>query len=106
MMICDDHEVVRTGLANLLAETDIEIVAEAVTGKDALKSVRKKAGYHLLDVPCPTATASPLEKLREKCREQSHHVLIHNNPTYITQAVTWGASDTCSGDLRGRILSR
>ena len=36
MLICDDHEVIRTGLASLLAGTDIEIVGEAANGKDAL----------------------------------------------------------------------
>ena len=37
LLVCDDHEVIRTGLASLLAGTDIEIVAEASDGKEALK---------------------------------------------------------------------
>ena len=32
LLVADDHEVIRTGLATLLAGTDIEIVAEAATG--------------------------------------------------------------------------
>ena len=37
ILIADDHEVIRTGLASLLAGTDIEIVAEAANGKEAIK---------------------------------------------------------------------
>jgi DNA-binding NarL/FixJ family response regulator len=32
LLIADDHLVIRTGLASLLAGTEIEIVAEAVSG--------------------------------------------------------------------------
>ena len=31
LLVCDDHEVIRTGLATLLAGTEIEIVAEATS---------------------------------------------------------------------------
>ena len=37
LLIADDHEVVRTGLASLLAGSDIKIVAEADSGPEAVK---------------------------------------------------------------------
>ena len=54
ILIADDHEVIRTGLASLLAGSDIEIVAEAANGKDAVKQAEK---FHpdviLLDIRMP-----------------------------------------------------
>ena len=41
LLVCDDHEVIRTGLTSLLAGTDIQIVGEAATGKDALRLAQK-----------------------------------------------------------------
>ena len=37
LLVCDDHQVIRTGLASLLAGTEIEIVGEADSGKEALR---------------------------------------------------------------------
>ena len=54
LLICDDHEVIRTGLASLLAGTDIEIVGEAANGKDALRLAQKdKPDVILLDIRMP-----------------------------------------------------
>ena len=77
LMVCDDHEVVRTGLATLLAGTNIEIVAEAVNGKDALKVRRKKSRISFCSMSaCPAATASPpWRNCAKSAREQSDHVL-------------------------------
>ena len=41
LLVCDDHEVIRTGLATLLTGTDIEIVGEAATGKETLEQAEK-----------------------------------------------------------------
>lgn len=41
ILICDDHPLVRQGLRNLLeVQDDMEIIAEASNGKEALKLVR------------------------------------------------------------------
>ena len=96
LMICDDHEVIRTGLASLLAGTDIEIVAEAVTGKDALKVAQKeKPDIILLDIRMPDGDGlSTLEKLRQKVPESKVIMFsMHDNPTFIARAVALGAGD-------------
>jgi DNA-binding NarL/FixJ family response regulator len=108
-MICDDHEVLRTGLASLLAGTDIKIVAEAVTGKDALKVAQKeKPDIILLDVRMPDGDGmATLEKLRQKVPESKVIMFsIHDNPTYIARAVAWGASDyLLKGSSRNDIIA-
>ena len=109
LMICDDHEVVRTGLATLLAGTDIEIVAEAVTGKDALKVAQKeKPDIILLDVRMPDGDGiATLEELRQKVPATKVIMFsMNDNPTYIAQAVAWGASDyLLKGSSRDNIIA-
>ena len=41
VVIADDHEVVRKGLATLLEGSDVKIVGEATTGEEAIKLTRK-----------------------------------------------------------------
>ena len=54
-IIADDHAVVRTGLASLLeAETDIDVVAEAEDGEEAVRSVlRHKPDVVVMDLMMP-----------------------------------------------------
>ena len=67
-LICDDHQVIRTGLASLLAGTEIEIVGEADSGKEALRLAQKlKPDVILLDIRMPDGDGlATLEKLRAK----------------------------------------
>jgi DNA-binding NarL/FixJ family response regulator len=96
LLICDDHEVIRTGLACLLAGTDIQIVAEAANGKDAIKAaLKEKPDVILLDIRMPDGDGlSTLEKLRSKIPESKVVMLsTYDNPTYIARAVALGACD-------------
>ncbi len=96
LLICDDHEVIRTGLASLLAGTEIEIVGEATSGKDALRLAQKdKPDVILLDIRMPDGDGlSVLEKLRSKVPESKVVMLsTYDNPTYIARSVALGAAD-------------
>jgi len=96
LLIADDHEVIRVGLANLLARTDIEIVAQAANGKQCLKLAEKhKPDVVLLDVRMPDGDGlETLQKLRQKVPKSKVVMLsTFDNPTYIARAVALGASD-------------
>ncbi len=96
LLIADDHEVIRTGLASLLAGTDIEIVAEAATGKDTLKQALKcKPDVILLDIRMPDGDGiATLEKLRAKVPASKVVMMsTYDNPTYVARAVALGAAD-------------
>jgi DNA-binding NarL/FixJ family response regulator len=96
LLICDEHEVIRTGLACLLAGTDIQIVAEAANGKDVIKAaLKEKPDVILLDIRMPDGDGlSTLEKLRAKMPECRVVMLsTYDNPTYIARAVALGACD-------------
>jgi DNA-binding NarL/FixJ family response regulator len=96
LLIADDHEVIRTGLATLLSGSGIEIVAEAATGKEAVEQAEKvQPDVVLLDIRMPDGDGlATLEKLRAKV-PQSQVVMLstYDNPTYIARAVALGASD-------------
>jgi DNA-binding NarL/FixJ family response regulator len=53
--ICDDHQIVRAGFKQFFSEiTDIEVVAEATNGKEALEIARKGiCDVMLLDINMP-----------------------------------------------------
>jgi DNA-binding NarL/FixJ family response regulator len=54
-LLVDDHKIMRQGLAQILSETaDIEVVAEASNGREALELVRSRAlDVVVLDVSMP-----------------------------------------------------
>lgn len=109
LLICDDHEVIRTGLACLLAGTDIQIVAEAANGKDVIKAaLKEKPDVILLDIRMPDGDGlSTLEKLRAKVPESRVVMLsTYDNPTYIARAVALGACDyVLKGSPREAIIA-
>jgi DNA-binding NarL/FixJ family response regulator len=108
LLICDDHEVIRTGLNTLLQGTDIQIVGEAANGKDALKvALKEKPDVILLDIRMTDGDGlATLEKLRQKVPECKVVMLsTYDNPTYIARAVALGACDyVLKGSSRDAII--
>jgi len=96
LLIADDHEVIRKGLASLLAGTDIEIVAEAASGKETVKLAEQhRPNVILLDIRMPDGDGlSTLEKLRAKVPDSAVVMLsTYDNPTYVARSVALGAAD-------------
>jgi DNA-binding NarL/FixJ family response regulator len=96
LLIADDHEVIRTGLASLLTGSNIEIVAQAANGKEAIRLAEQhRPDVILLDIRMPDGDGlATLEKLRAKVPDSRVVMLsTYDNPTYIARAVALGASD-------------
>lgn len=96
LLIADDHEVIRRGLASLLAGSDIEIVGEAATGKETVAQAEKhKPDVVLLDIRMPEGDGlATLEKLRSKVPGTKVVMLsTYDNPTYMARSVALGAAD-------------
>ena len=95
LLIADDHEVVRCGLKTLLANSDVEIVAEVGTGEAAVRyAVENDPDVVLLDIRMPDGdglTALGRIKL-EKPDMPVMMLSTFDNPTYIARAVALGAS--------------
>ena len=95
IVIADDHEVVRMGVRSLVAGTEIEVIAEATTGEEAVRKTQEhQPDVVVLDVRmvnCDGLTA--LEKIKRRSPEISVLMLsTYDNPTYVARAVALGAS--------------
>ncbi len=108
LVIADDHEVVRSGLKSLLAGTDIEIIAEACSGVEAVAlALEMNPDVLLLDIRMPDGDG--LNALgRVKLDRPDLPVLMlstYDNPTYIARAVALGANGyVLKGSGRERLI--
>lgn len=102
VLLADDHAVVRSGLRQFLASTDdIEVVAEAATGADALAVVRNGAcDLVLLDMSLPDLNG--LEVLKHiKSERPQLPVLIfsmYSEDEFAIRALNAGASGYLNKD--------
>jgi len=109
VVVADDHEVVRTGLSSLLSGSDIDIVGEASSGKEAVKmAVRHKPDVVLLDIRMPDGDGlSALDQIHRQL-PKTHVVMLstYDNPTYIARSVALGACDyVLKGSSRQELIS-
>jgi len=95
MLIADDHAVVRAGLRSMVSGSDIEIVAEAADGTEALAlAAERRPDVVLLDVRMAEVDGiTCLGRLRTELPDMP--VLMfsaYDNPTYVARAVALGAA--------------
>lgn len=95
LLIADDHEVVRAGIVSLVAGSDVEVVAEAATGEEAIRQALERGpDVVLLDVRMPGGDGlAALGRIKQEKPELP--VLMfstYDNPTYVARAVALGAS--------------
>jgi DNA-binding NarL/FixJ family response regulator len=110
VVIADDHEVVRCGMRNLIQKAgDIEILAEATTGSEAVeKTLNSNPDVVLLDIRMGGGdglTALGRIKL-DKPELPVVMISAFDNPTYVARAVALGASGYINKGIPGdEILS-
>jgi two-component system, NarL family, response regulator NreC len=95
LLLVDDHQVVRSGLRMLLAsESDVEIVGEAGTAREALEAVRNlKPTVVLMDIGLPDL--SGIDATREIKRTNPEVAVvaltIHEDEEYFFKMLEVGA---------------
>jgi DNA-binding NarL/FixJ family response regulator len=95
LLIADDHPVIREGVANILKGSEIQVVAEATTGNQAIEQAMKlKPDVVLLDVRMPdTDGLEALERIADRSPRTKVVIFTgHENSTYIARAVALGAA--------------
>jgi DNA-binding NarL/FixJ family response regulator len=96
MLIADDHEVVRAGLKSLLADIrDIQVVAEAANGEDAVRlALRHRPQVVVMDVRMAGVDGlAALGRLRQDLPTLPVPMFSsYDNPTYVARAVALGAA--------------
>lgn len=108
VVLADDHQILREGLGRLLsAEFDMEVVAEAGTGVEALEALRRyQVDVLVLDLSMPDSPGMDLIK-RIRSDFPSVKVLVltmHTEDQYAVRAFRSGASgfltkDSAAGQL-------
>lgn len=96
LAIVDDHELARESLQNMLSdEPDIEIVGEAVNGRQALLLCsRVRPDLILMDVRMPEMDGlAATKEVKQRFPETSVLMLtMHENPDYLLEALKAGAA--------------
>jgi DNA-binding NarL/FixJ family response regulator len=96
ILLADDHALVRAGLRRILeAEDDLEVVAEAADGAEAVELARRTLpDLAILDVSMPRTTG--LQAAREIARRapvvRTLMLSMHDNEQYFFSALKAGAS--------------
>jgi DNA-binding NarL/FixJ family response regulator len=118
ILLADDHELVRNGLKLVLdSEPDLQVVAEAGDGEEALKiGLKAELDLAVLDVSMPRLTGLQVAAEFHRRRPELHTLMlsVHDNEQYFFEALKAGASGyvlkseankdliaACRGAMRG-----
>jgi DNA-binding NarL/FixJ family response regulator len=103
ILIVDDHPLFREGVRNVLdAEEDLQVLAEATSGDQALQMVRDlKPRVSLIDVNLPTMNG--IQVTRQIAAERLHTAVVlltaYDDLGQVLHAFRAGASAYCSKDV-------
>ena len=96
VVIVDDHAILRDGIRSLLErQDDIEVVAEASNGREALETVRLfQPDIVLMDVAMPEMNGLEATRLIKLEFPDVHDLILtqHDNREYIAPLLQAGAS--------------
>lgn len=96
VLLADDHAVVRSGLRSVLEdEPDIEVVAEAADGHEAVqKALAGEVDLAILDLSMPRMTGLQVtvELLRRRPAIRVLILSVHKSEQYFFEALKAGAS--------------
>jgi DNA-binding NarL/FixJ family response regulator len=118
VLLADDHAVVRSGLRAVLdSEPDIEVVAEATDGTEAIdKALASDVDLAILDVSMPRMTGLQVTAELHRRRPGMRILIlsVHDSEQYFFEALKAGASgyvlktaanrdliDACRASMRG-----
>nr|WP_321455883.1 response regulator transcription factor [uncultured Cohaesibacter sp.] len=108
IIIADDHALVRDGIcARLKLEDDVEIIAEAEDGLEAVEqTLRHRPDILILDISMPRCNgleaASQISIQAPDCRIL--FLSMHDNPEYVRAAIKAGAAGFLLKDIKATEL--
>jgi DNA-binding NarL/FixJ family response regulator len=96
ILIADDHAIVRSGLTRVLdAKPDMEVVAEAEDGAEAVdKALKEEVHLAILDVSMPRMTGiqAAAELHKRKPELKTLMLSMHDSEQFLFEALKAGAS--------------
>ena len=96
VLLADDHSIVRAGLCRIVEESEeMEVVAEASNGKEALRKAREtKVDVAVIDISMPGIDGLEVtERLRTEFKERIPVIMLtmHEEDQYVIRAIEAGA---------------
>src|SRR5438477_876936 len=95
VLLAEDHMVVREGFRSLLkTETDIEVVGEAQTGRQAVALARKlRPDVVVMDIAMPVLNGMEATRQIRKAVPATKVLMLsaHSDDAYVEQATAYGA---------------
>ncbi|MCP5088354.1 MAG: response regulator transcription factor [Rhodobacteraceae bacterium] len=95
VLLADDHSIVRAGLRRIVEESgDMEVIAEAADGREAIRLVRETApDVAVIDISMPGLDGlEVVSRLRGHCPDLPILILtMHEEGQYVVRAIQAGA---------------
>lgn len=95
ILLADDHTLVRAGIRSLLESIDdVEVVAEAGEGREALELITKhRPDVALLDIGMPGLNGLEVAKRTPQASPRTRIIILsmHADPAYVKKALRAGA---------------
>jgi two-component system response regulator NreC len=95
VLAADDHALVRVGLKALTAtQPDIELVAEAADGAEAVKkAVETQPDVVVMDLTMPNGGIAAITSIRKSCPQTRVLALtMHDDPSYLRSVLAAGGA--------------
>lgn len=112
IIIADDHPIFRDGLKNVIRkERNIEIIAEAETGAEALRKIKElQPAVVVLDLDMPDMDGFAVARELQKMRFPTSVIILtmHKDEAYFNQAIDLGVrgfiiKDDAASEIAGCI---
>jgi len=95
VLLADDHSIVRAGLRRIVEDSeDMEVVAEAADGREAIRQVRQKSpDVAVIDISMPDVDGlEVVSRLHTDCPNLPIIILtMHEEEQYVVRAIEAGA---------------
>ena len=108
VMLVDDHALVREGTRRLLeTESDVEVVAEAASGEEAIEAAQRlRPGIAIMDIAMPgMGGIEATRAIKESCPETAVLVLsAYDDEPYLIALLEAGAAGFLLKNVHGQEL--
>lgn len=109
LLVADDHQIVRSGLATVLDGSNIEIIGEASNGEEAVqKTSELNPDAVLMDIRMLDGDGLTAIQQLHKSEPKLPVVVLstYDNPTYIARSLALGAKDyVLKGSPREQLIT-